>query len=147
MILLQPQPFGWRDPWAVVHHTAAASTLRAVCTVLHQLIQLSLSGARPRVNFSRSSRSEAAHLRGMTPGRWADAADHVTDIEKPHLMCTTRSERQTSMHHKDPTTFRDRGRSYVCGAEQLCGHMCACRSGKGDRQALRELSLSIPTNS
>ncbi len=70
MILLQSQPFGRRDPWAVVHHTAAASTLRAVCTVLHQLIQLSLSGARPRVNFSSSSRSEAAHLQGMTPGRW-----------------------------------------------------------------------------
>lgn len=106
MLLLQSQPFGGRDPWAVVNHAVAASTLRAVCTVLHQLIQLSLSGARPRVNFSWSSRSEAAHLRGMTPGRRADAADHVTDIEKPQLRCTTRSERQTSVHIKAPDLSR-----------------------------------------
>ena len=100
MILLQSQPFGRQDPWAVVHHTAAASTLRAVCTVLHQLIQLSLSGARPRVNFSSSSRSEAAHLRGMTPGRWADAADRVTDIEKPQVSSTTEQTRQTRIESR-----------------------------------------------
>lgn len=58
MILLQSQPFGRRDPWAVVNHAAAASALRAVCTVLHQLIQLSLSGARPVNDPSRQSRRE-----------------------------------------------------------------------------------------
>lgn len=47
MILLQSQPFGRRDPWAVVNHAAAASALRAVRTVFHQLIRLSASGSRP----------------------------------------------------------------------------------------------------
>lgn len=62
MILLQSQPFGRRDPWAVVNYAAAASALRAVCTVLHQLIQLSLSGARPVKDLSRRSRGESCQL-------------------------------------------------------------------------------------
>lgn len=53
MILLQSQPFGRRDSWAVVNHAAAASALRAVRTVLHQLIRLSASGSRPVKDLSR----------------------------------------------------------------------------------------------
>ena len=83
MILLQSQPFGRRDPWAVVNHAAAASALRAVCTVFHQLIQLSLSGARPVEDLSRRSRSERWQLVGL--GR---VADRVTDIELPRQLCT-----------------------------------------------------------
>ena len=78
MILLQSQPFGRRDPWAVVNHTAAALALRAVCTVLHQLIQLSLSGSRPVEDLSRRSRGERRQLVGL--GR---VADRVTDTELP----------------------------------------------------------------
>lgn len=62
MILLQSQPFGRRDPWAVVNHAAAASALRAVRTVLHQLMQLSASGSRPVKDLSRRSRSESCQL-------------------------------------------------------------------------------------
>lgn len=65
------------------------------------------------LSVSRAHRTAAlqcavfgARLRGLTPGRRADAADHVTDIEKPQLRCTTRSERQTSVHIKDPDLER-----------------------------------------
>lgn len=89
MILLQSQPFGWRDPWAVVNHTAAASALCAVCTVLHRLMQLSLSGSRPVNDLSRRSRSERCRL--------ARGADRVIDVEPPQALSTARGEGQPSI--------------------------------------------------
>jgi len=91
VILLQSQPFGRRDSWAVVNHAAAASALRAVRTVLHQLIRLSESGSRPVKDLSRRSRGESASS-GL-----GSVADRVTGVELPRQLYTACGECQTSI--------------------------------------------------
>lgn len=127
MILLQSQPFGRRDPWAVVNHAAAASALRAVRTVLHQLIRLSASGSRPVKDLSRRSRGESCQLGTGQRGR------RVTGVELPRQRYTACGELPNLNlvgHFQDPGVTK-KGHQRVCD-QHAGGPGCAeNRGGSG----------------
>jgi hypothetical protein len=141
VILLQSQPFGRRDPWAVVNHAAAVSALRAVRTVLHQLIRLSASGSRPVKDLSRRSRGESCQLGTGQRGR------RVTGVELPRQRYTACGELPNLNlvgHFQDPGVTK-KGHQRVCD-QHAGGPVCAenrggsgapfmvpCRLSGGDR--------------